>query len=73
MIISAYSESSYLKNYVRVVAVESDLQRVSFHDVADFLFDSIVTELLSLYTHKEILFEFQNLVTVMKSHCQFCM
>ena len=70
IVISEYSRLSHLENYVRVVVVEFDLQRVSFHDVIDFLSHNIMTKLLSLYTHESILFESQNFVAMLRRHYQ---
>ena len=70
MVIFEYSGPSHRENYARVVAVEFGLQRAFFHGVTDFRSYSITAKLLTLYTHKRILSEPQDLVTVMGSHCQ---
>lgn len=70
--ISGYSGPSHLENYVRVVAVEPDTQRASFHGVIDFLSHSTTAKLVSLYTHKRIISEPQNSATMIRSHCQLC-
>ena len=52
IIIFAYLKFSHLKNYVRVVVVEFNSQRVFFHDVINFLSHNIIAKLLSLYIYK---------------------
>ena len=71
MIIPAYSELSHLENYVRVVAIEFELQRVSSYNVTNFLYHNINGKLLSLYIYKKVLFKFQNFVIIITSYCQF--
>ena len=70
IVVFDYSRLSHLKNYVRVVVVEFDLQRVFFHCVIHFLSHNIIAKLLSLYTYKRILFESQKLIAMMKSNNQ---
>ena len=74
MTISEYPGSSQRENYACVVDVAVDLQRAFFHDVTDFFLHSTIANFLSLYTHRRVLFEHQNLATMTRSHCQhyFC-
>ena len=51
MAISAYSGPFHLENYARVVAIEPDLQRASFHGVIDFLPYSTTAKPLPFYTY----------------------
>ena len=73
MAVFEYSGFPRLENDPCVVAVEPDMQKVSFHSITDFLLHSIIAKLLSLYTYERVLFESQHLVTLMRNYCQPCM
>lgn len=60
-----HSEPLPLENYVRIVALTPNLQRVFFYSATEFLHHSSTIELLlSLITYKGVLSKLQGLTTM---------